>query len=131
MKRIVRVLAVCLALTGLAIRAYGNAADSQSHALTGTWQCTSHGGTQGNMQFTLDLEQNGTTVTGSVSSPLGDADISSATFKNNTLRIEIDGGDTKYVLSAKYSGGELAGSWSSSSGEKGTWAGKKASANGQ
>jgi hypothetical protein len=131
MKRIIPVLAVWLTLIGLAIGAYGNAADSQSHALTGTWQCMSHGGTQGAMQFTLDLEQNGTTVRGSVSSPIGDADISSATFRNNTLHIEIDGDDTQYVLTANYSGGRLAGSWSSTSGEKGTWTGKKAHASGQ
>jgi hypothetical protein len=131
MKRIIPVLAVCLTLIALAVGAYGNAADSQSRALTGTWQCMSHGGTQGNMQFTLDLEQNGTSVTGSVSSPLGNADISSATFKNNTLHIEIDGDDTQYVLTANYSGGKLAGSWSSTSGEKGTWTGKKAPANRQ
>jgi hypothetical protein len=131
MKRIIPILAVCLTLTGLVVVANGNAATSESHALTGTWQCMSHGGTQGNMQFTLDLEQNGTTVTGSVSSPLGDADISSATFKNNTLHIEINGDDTQYVLTGKYSDGKLSGNWSSTSGEKGTWDGKKAQASGQ
>jgi hypothetical protein len=131
MKRTIPVLAVCLALAGLAFAAYGNAGNSGTHTLTGTWQCTSHGGSQGTMAFTLDLEQNGTTVTGSVSSPLGDADISSATFKNNTLHIEIDGGDSQYVLTAKYSGGTLTGNWTSTAGDKGTWTGKKGQASSQ
>jgi hypothetical protein len=125
MKRIIPCLAACLALCCLAIAAYGAAGNSKSETLTGTWQCKSQGGTQGNLAFTLDLEQNGTTVTGSVSSPLGDADIASASFKNNTLHIEIDGSDSQYVLTAKYSSGKLSGNWHSTSGEKGTWTGTK------
>jgi hypothetical protein len=125
MKRNIGALAISIVVSCLAIATYGSAAGSQAASLTGTWQCMSHGGSQGQMQFTLDLQQNGTNVTGSVSSPLGDADISSATFKNQTLHIEIDGGDTQYTLTAKYVGGKLTGNWSSTAGEKGTWAGKK------
>jgi hypothetical protein len=125
MKRIIPSLAVCLLLSCLAIAVHATPETSNGQTLTGSWQCMSHGGTQGSMAFTLDLEQNGTTVSGSVSSPIGDADISSATFKDNTLRIEIDGGDSQYVLTAKYSNGKLTGSWKSTSGEKGTWSGAK------
>jgi hypothetical protein len=125
MKRIVPALALCLTLCCLAIGAYSETSGSHTQVLTGTWRCMSHGGSQGTMQFTLDLEQNGTTVTGSVSSPIGDADISSATFKNNTLHIEINGNDTQYVLTAKYDHGKLAGGWRATSGEKGTWTGEK------
>lgn len=125
MKRIIPSLALCVAFAGLAIAAYGSAAGAESQPLTGSWQCVSHGGSQGTMNFTLDLQQNGTAVTGSVSSPLGDADIASATFKNSNLRINIDGGDTQYVLTATYNDGKLTGSWKSSGGEKGTWEGKK------
>ena len=125
MKRTIPFLGVCVAVCFLAVAAYAGADQSQAQILTGTWQCMSHGGTQGNMAFALDLEQNGTTVTGSVSSPLGDADIASANFRDNTLHIEIDGNDSQYVLTAKYGHGQLTGSWKSTSGEKGTWTGSK------
>lgn len=128
MKRTITWLAICLALAclGLARLAVAAPASSNAEPLTGTWQCMSHGGSQGNMAFTLDLQQTGENVSGSVSSPLGDTDLTSATFKGDTLQIEIDGEDTQYHLTAKYANGKLSGTWSTSSGGRGTWEGKKA-----
>ena len=101
------------------------AASHHSSPLTGTWDCTSHNASQGDMAFTLDLTQNRTVVTGDVSSPLGDADISSASFKNNHLKIIIEGSDTDYKLIATYMNGTLSGTWSTSDGnQSGTWRGK-------
>jgi hypothetical protein len=126
MKRAITSLAVSLAVACLAVVVYAGAGAPKAEPLTGTWQCTSHGGSQGGMAFTLSLQQSGENISGSVSSPLGDADISSASFKDNSLRIVIDGGDTQYVLTAKYSDGKLTGDWKTDSGEKGTWEGKRA-----
>lgn len=100
-------------------------APSSDSPLTGTWQCQAHGGSLGDMNFTLNLQQNGEDVTGSVSSPLGEAAIASATFKNNKLSIRIEGQDTEYILTATYSGGKLAGEWHKPDGDKGTWQGEK------
>ncbi len=58
--------------------------------MTGTWECQAKGGSQGDMPFTLYLQQNEENVDGSVSSPLGSTRISSGTFKGDTLEIHID-----------------------------------------
>jgi hypothetical protein len=99
-------------------------AKDQDAPLTGTWDCQSKGGPDGDMPFTLYLQQERENVNGSVSSPLGDAPISAGTFKQGTLEIEIDTPEGNYVLTAKLDGRALSGSWTYSNG-KGTWDGKK------
>ena len=100
---------------------------SKSGLLTGTWECMSHGSPQGDMSFTLYLEQNNDTVTGSVTSPIGSADLTSATFKHKALEIHIDTSQGNYLLNGTYKKGQLSGEWSTDSGLKGTWEGKKSS----
>jgi hypothetical protein len=127
-----RILTVCLAVfTFACLATLARATDKPSQApLTGTWQCQSHGGSQGDMSFTLDLQQNGEDVTGSVSSPLGNADIASGSFESNHLRIQINGADTAYILTADYQNGKLVGAWhTTDTAEKGTWEGKKQASN--
>lgn len=122
------VVAVALALGLVCLAAPVPASSPKPGPLTGTWSCTSHGGQNGDMNFTLDLQQTGEDVTGDVSSPIGDADLSSGTFKNNELTLTIGGEDDQYTLTATFNDGKLTGKWStSSSGDKGTWEGKKAS----
>lgn len=121
MRQITR-LAILLALLIPAATALG----VSKQTLTGSWNCVAHGGSHSGLTFTLDLQQNGQTVTGDVTSSIGDADIASATFINNFLKAEIDTPDTQYTLKAHYHNGKLSGTWSSSaSGEKGTWEGTK------
>ena len=124
------ILAV-LALATLAFAVFAAAQEQKSESagpIAGTWQCVAHGGSNGDIPFTLYLDQQGETVTGSVSSSMGDAEISSGSFSKDALEIHINGGDTNYLLSGKLKDGELSGEWSSDGGEKGTWEGKKGTA---
>jgi len=98
--------------------------------LTGTWECASHGGEQGETPFTLELEQNGEKVTGSVSSPQGGMEITSATFRNDVLEIHLDTPDGNYVLTAKLKDGQLSGQTSHDGNPEGKWEGKKAKKSG-
>jgi len=111
-------------LAGVAI------ASDKEGPLTGTWDCQSKGGPQGDMPFTLNLEQSGENVGGSVSSPIGGTQISSGSFKSNTLEIHIDSPDGSYILVAKYDKDTLSGTWSIGN-DKGTWEGKKQPAAGK
>jgi hypothetical protein len=86
----------------------------------------SHGGSQGDMPFTLYLEQNKEVVTGSVSSPIGGTQLTSATFKKKTLEIHIDTPNGNYLVTGKLKKNQLSGTWSIDGGESGTWEGKKA-----
>ncbi len=99
---------------------------SKPAPLTGTWECNSHGGAQGDVPFTLHLEQDDETVTGSVESPMGGTEISSATFKSNQLEIHIDTSEATYILTAQLKKDQLTdGEFTNGSDQKGTWEGKK------
>jgi hypothetical protein len=118
---------VCLLV--LCVAAFAVAAEKKPKPgpLTGTWECTSHGGSQGDMAVTLILEQNHDVVTGSVSSPMGGTQITSGSFKKNVLEIQLDTPEGIYRITAKLKKGELTGEWSSDT-DKGTWEGKKQAA---
>ncbi len=96
--------------------------------LTGTWECISHGGPQGDLPFTLHLDQTKETVTGSVDSPMGSTQLTSAQFNKKTVEIHIDTAERKYVLTGKLKKDELRGEWSTDAGRKGIWEGKKSAA---
>lgn len=125
MNRNMRLLAAGLAVACLAAFTAAKEKNPKPGPLTGTWQCVAHGGSQGDMNFTLYLEQEGETVSGSVTSPIGSTELSTASFQKNKLEIEIDGGDTKYTLTATYKKGQLDGEWATDNHEKGAWEGKK------
>ncbi len=117
-------------LASLALYAVGLALASEKKSkpapLTGTWECNSHGGSQGDTPFTLHLEQDNENVTGSVESPMGGTDISSATFKDNRLEIHLDTSQGTYVLTAQLKKDQLTdGEFTNGIDEKGTWEGKR------
>ena len=99
-------------------------AKARKGPMTGTWDCQAHGGSQGDMAFTLFLQQDKETVDGSISSPIGGTQISSGTFKRNMLEIHLDTPQGNYTLMGKFEKGKLSGTWSSDS-DKGIWDGKK------
>lgn len=95
--------------------------------LTGTWDCQSHGGKQGESAFTLFLQQDKQdkeVVDGSIASLIGGGQISSGTFRRNMLEIHIDTPQGAYILMAKFEKGKLSGNWSTED-DKGTWDGTK------
>ena len=127
MNRKLTLIAVCFAVLLMSSLAAAGDKKAKAGPITGTWECQSHGSSQGDMAFTLYLTQNKEIVDGSVSSPIGGTEISSGTFKGNMLEIHIDTPQGNYVIMGKYKKGALSGTWSSDS-EKGTWEGKKQAA---
>ena len=125
MKRTLSLVAVCLVILCLAASMQGNDKQPKPGKMTGTWECTSHGSSQGDMPFTLHLEHMGDAVSGSISSPIGGTEITSATFKKKKLDIRLETPNGNYVLTAKLKKGQLAGAWSQDGGESGTWEGKR------
>lgn len=124
MKRNFALAATVVLAVGIAQLFAAKGKEAKPGPITGTWECTSHGGPQGDLPFTLYLEQQQDTVTGSVSSPMGSTEISSATFKSKSLEIHIDTPDGEYLLTGKVvKKGEMSGQWSHED-MKGTWEGK-------
>jgi hypothetical protein len=117
-------IVLCLTIVFAAAFAEGEGKKPKPGPLTGTWQCTAHGGSQGDLPFTLYLEQTKGTLTGSVSSPMGGTEISAGTAKKNDIEIHIDTPQGNYQLTGRLKKGELSGKWSSDT-ENGTWEGKK------
>lgn len=117
---------VGIALLALCTASFALAKDKKPKPglLTGTWECMSHGSSQGDLPFTLHLEQDKKNISGSVSSPMGGTQISSGTYVKKTLEVHLDTPQGGYTLTAKFKNGQLTGEWSSDE-EKGKWEGKK------
>ena len=125
MKRSVALAGIGLAALAVAGLALAGEDKPKAGPLTGTWECQSRGGPHGDTPFTLELEQDGEKVTGSVSSQEGGMEITSATFKDNVLEIHLDTPDGNYVLKAKLKEGQLSGDTTHDGNPQGTWEGKK------
>ncbi len=118
-------LALALGSTGLL---QARSRRDKKMPMAGVWHCVALGMPNGDVPFTLHLHQSGKTVTGWVSSSLGDADITTASFKNKKLEIHIDTDQANYMIIGKLSHGKLAGRWSDNQNEKGTWKGHRVAA---
>ena len=123
-------IVLCLAVVVAAVFAHGKENKPKLGPLTGTWECMAHGGSQGDMSFTLYLEQTKDTLTGSISSPMGGTEISAGTLKKNDIEIHIDTPQGNYLLTGQLKKGEISGKWSSDN-ESGTWEGKKQASTGK
>ena len=121
MKQRVTLVSICLAVLFTAAAGMGK---DKKGPMTGTWDCHAKGGSHGDMDFTLFLQQNKEMVDGTISSPIGGTQISSGTFHRKMLEIHLDTPEGNYILMATYKKGLLEGNWSSDN-EKGTWTGKK------
>jgi hypothetical protein len=121
MKRNLVFFCIAITVTLATCLAFGK---NKKGAMSGTWDCQAHGGSQGDTAFTLFLQQNKETVDGSIASPIGSTQISSGTFRRNMLEIHLDTPQGPYVLIAKFEKGKLSGTWSMDS-DKGIWEGKK------
>ncbi|HET7215736.1 MAG TPA: hypothetical protein VFL79_19260 [Terriglobia bacterium] len=122
MRRFAVVSALCILALGVTL--FGQS-KTDSSPIVGTWTCVAHGGENGDVAFTLSLEQSSDGYTGSVSAPQGDADLSSVTFADNQLKITIDADEHNYALNATLDSGKLAGEWLVDGQKKGAWEGKK------
>ncbi|HZP00218.1 MAG TPA: hypothetical protein VFD30_07980 [Terriglobia bacterium] len=130
MGRVVAWSGALLLFLGVAGLAAAGQKQPNSGKLSGTWDCIAHGSSQGDIPFTLYLEQNKDDVTGSFTSPAGSTEINWGSFKKNILELQIGfhpigSAGATYTLTGRLKKGQLTGSWSSDT-EKGTWEGKRA-----
>jgi len=93
--------------------------------LTGTWECVAHSSAQGDVTFTLKLEQTDETVAGTFVNSSGEYPLTSGSYKNGVLEIHLDAPDGNYVATAKLLHGQLSGHWSKDQEAEGGWEGKK------
>lgn len=122
MRRLAIMSVLCILAFGLTLHAKEKA---NNNPVAGTWKCIAHGGENGDVPFTLYLQQSGEALTGSVSAPQGSTDLTSVSFKNNHLKIDIDTDENDYTLTATLAHGKLTGTWFRDGQKQGTWEGNK------
>lgn len=129
MNQILTRTGLCMLVTCATLNVLAKDNNANSGPLAGTWECLAHRGSESDLPFTLDLQQNEESVSGSVKSVQGSVEIS-GTFKKDTLEIHFATDQGKYVLTAKLKENQLVGEWAHTNPEnnntaKGTWDGKK------
>jgi hypothetical protein len=123
MRRLAVIPVLCILAFCVALKAQDKAKTSP---LVGTWNCTAHGGEHGDVAFTMTFEQTENGLAGSVSAPQGDADLTSVSFEDNKLKVEIKTDENNYALSATYADGKLTdGEWFRDGAKQGSWEGNK------
>ena len=125
MKYLATISAFCLLLAASGAVAHNNTAQEP---LTGTWQCIAHGAANGDLPFTLHMDQhNPKHIYGWVTAPQGTTDLRFVHCKASHLQIEIDTEQNQYALTGVIKDNQLSGTWKLNGRKKGTWQGKKTS----
>jgi hypothetical protein len=126
MKHTKSLVGVCLLMVAMACQVFGEEKKSKENALTGTWDCVAHLSGESDIPFTMKLEQKEETVTGSLSTPDGELEIKSGTYKNHTLELHLETSEAKYLVTGKLDGDQFKGQWSKDpDGIGGDWEGSK------
>jgi hypothetical protein len=125
MKRTWTLTCVVLLVAALTNLPLAKGKEPKQGPLTGTWECVAHSSAQGDVEFTLKLEQTNETVTGTFINSSGEYPLTSASYKNGVLEIHLDAPDGNYVATAKLLHGQLSGHWSKDQEAEGGWEGKK------
>jgi len=112
MKRITTTLGLLLLVAAMVVEARPGQDKSEPTSVTGKWECVAHGSAQGDVPFTLTLQQDKETVTGTIATADGELQITSGFFKNSVLEIRCDTDQAKYAVSGKLEAQQLKGHWS-------------------
>ena len=128
MKRTWTLAGICLLAVAMAGLAVCKGKEPKPGPLTGTWECVSHSSVQGDVLFTLRLEQTKEAVSGTLTNASGDYPLSSASYKKGVLEIHLDAPDGSYVATGKLKDGQLSGHWLKGQEGEGEWEGKRPTA---
>ena len=116
----------CLLLLAMACLVFAEEEKSKADSVSGTWDCVAHLSGESDIPFTMNLVQQGETVTGSITTDDGELEIKTGTFKDNLLDLHLETSDAKYLVNGKLDGGQFKGHWSKDpDGLEGDWEGKK------
>jgi len=119
-------IGMCLMCFTIACMIYGQEKKNNSGDVSGTWECIAHGSVEGDVPFTMRLEQKGETIEGAISTHTGEINITSGSFKENMLEIHCDTPDANYLVTGKLKQEHLSGHWAKGTEQEGAWEGKRA-----
>ena len=114
--------------TGYELKAKAKGTKPPAANLTGTWSVKVESA-MGNFELKMILEQDGNDLSGKMTSPMGDMEISSGSISGNEVSISITapimGQDTKVEIFGKAEGGKIKGTISIGSMGEGTFEAEK------
>ena len=96
-------------------------AAASAQTVAGNWKCAAKVEGRPNMEFRLQLQQDGKEVTGTASRSDGSTPIRQGSFEDGKLKLLIDADGGTYDLQATVSGNKLTGTLTHSGGDKATW----------
>jgi hypothetical protein len=108
-------------LLGVVVAVMLWAAAASAQTVAGNWKCVAKVEGRPNMEFRLQLEQDGKEVTGTASRSDGSAPIRRGSFEDGKLKLLIDADGGTYDLQATVSGNKLAGTLTHTNGDKAAW----------
>lgn len=100
-------------------------ASAAAETVTGTWNCVAKAPGRPDMEFRLNLKQDGKEVTGTGSRADGSASIQRGSFENGKLRIQIDADNGTYDMEGTVSRNKITGTLTHTSGNKASWEGTR------
>jgi hypothetical protein len=92
--------------------------------VSGLWDCQAHGGSSGDVPFTLRLHQDQSSLTGSISSRPWNGRVTSGSYHDKLLEVHFDVPKGTLILKGKLENGKLSGTWSTKN-QKGNWTGTR------
>jgi len=125
MKRAWTLIGACLLVAATAYFVFAQGKEPAPGPLTGAWECVAHSSDQGDVPFSLKLQQNKEEVTGTFINSSGEYPLSASSYKKGVLEIHLDAPDGSYVATGKLAQDQLSGHWSKGDEAEGGWECKK------
>ncbi len=117
---------VCLMILASGCLLFSDEKKIKDPPVAGTWECVAHLSGEHDIPFTMALEQNGETVTGTITTHDGELPIKTGTYKAGSLQLHMETSEAKYQVTGKLDGEQFKGQWSKEpDGLAGDWEGKK------
>ena len=123
--KLISAISIMVIFLGIIIKAQNSNAVNQP--INGEWQCISHGTEDVNVPFTLQLQASSGRMSGWLSVSSGSIPLTSMSYLQGRLNIELDTNSGQYALTAVVNGDRLNGTWKKNGQQVGTWEGEKSS----
>ena len=123
--KLIAAISIIVVFLGIIVKAQNSNAVDQS--INGEWQCVSHGTEDVNVPFTLHLQGSSGRITGWAPDSSGSIPLTSVSYSQGRLNIELDTNTGQYALTAVVNGDRLSGTWKKNGQQVGTWEGQKSS----
>ena len=123
--KLIAAISIIVFFLGIIVKAQKS--DTVSQAMSGEWKCIFHGTEDVNVPFTLHLQASSGRISGWDSVSSGSIPLTSVSYSQGRLNIELDTNTGQYALTAVVNGDRLSGTWKKNGQPVGAWEGQRSS----